>query len=286
MSQLFGTGDYRYEVAEGWGRSEQWPRFGVVSSAAVDSQDNVYVFQRFPQGQIVVFDREGNFLRSWGAGTFVEAHGVWIGPDDTIYTADSLDHTVRRYTADGELIWTLGTSGKTGSPGAPFNRPTWAVVAPSGDLYVSDGYGQNRWHRFDSERRLLNSWGETGSGPGQFLLPHAVWVDRNNRVYVLDRTNLRIQLFTPDGEYLTEWTGMPSPNQLFIGDDDTAYIAHGARRIDVMTMEGDLLSSWGEEGDLPGQFPGAPHSIWGDSHGDLYVCEVGTEDGLQKFVRK
>ena len=204
MSSQFGGGDYRYEVAENWGRSQEWPRFGVVSSAAVDSQDNVYVFQRTPEGLIIVFDRQGNFLRSWGAGTFVEAHGIWIGPDDTIYTADSLDHTVRRFTSDGELIWTLGTPGQTGNPGSPFNRPTWAVVAPSGDLYVSDGYGQNRWHRFDSDRRLLDSWGETGSGPGQFLLPHAVWVDRNNRVYVLDRANLRIQIFTsgrrvPDG---------------------------------------------------------------------------------------
>ena len=286
MSQVFGAGDYQYEVVENWGRSGERPKLGLVSSVAVDSQDNVYVFQRSPEAVMLVFDPDGTLKRTWGQDIFVEPHGVWIGPDDTIYTADSLDHTVRCFTGAGELLWTLGTPGQTGSPGLPFNRPTWAVVAPSGELYVSDGYGQNRWHRFDSERRLLNSWGETGSGPGQFLLPHAVWVDRDNQVYVIDRTNQRVQLFTLEGEYLTEWTEMPSPNQLFIGEDDTVYIAQGARRIDVMTLEGDLLSSWGEEGELPGQFLGAPHSIWADSHSDLYVSEVGADDRLQKFVRK
>ena len=286
MRRVFGAGHYQYEVVENWGRSGERPKLGLVSSVAVDSQDNVYVFQRSPEAVMLVFDPDGTLKRTWGQDIFVEPHGVWIGPDDTVYTADSLDHTVRCFTGAGELLWTLGTPGQTGSPGLPFNRPTWAVVAPSGELYVSDGYGQNRWHRFDAERRLLNSWGETGSGPGQFLLPHAVWVDRNNRVYVIDRTNHRIQHFTPDGEYLTEWTGMASPNQLFIDRHDTVYIAQGGRRIDVMTLDGTLVCSWGEEGELPGQFRDAPHSIWADSHGDLYISEVMGDDRLQKFVRK
>ena len=111
-------------------------------------------------------------------------------------------------------------------------------------------------------------------------------MDRNNRVYVIDRTNHRIQHFTPDGEYLTEWTGMASPNQLFIDRHDTVYIAQGGRRIDVMTLDGTLVCNWGEEGDQPGQFRDAPHSIWADSRGDLYISEVMGDDRLQKFVRK
>ena len=98
MRRVFGAGDYQYEVVENWGRSGERPKLGLVSSVAVDSQDNVYVFQRSPEAVMLVFDPDGTLMRTWGQDIFVEPHGVWIGPDDTIYTADSLDHTVRCFT--------------------------------------------------------------------------------------------------------------------------------------------------------------------------------------------
>ena len=155
-----------------------------------------------------------------------------------------------------------------------------------GDLFVSDGYGQNRWHRFGVDGALLGSWGRTGSGPGEFRLPHAIWVDRDSRVYVTDRTNNRVQIFSPTGDYLTEWSGLRSPNQVFIDDDDTVYVAEGDRRISVLSRDGAVLARWGEAGAEPGQFRDSPHSIWADSRGDLYVSEVLGDDRLQKFVRR
>jgi hypothetical protein len=117
-------------------------------------------------------------------------------------------------------------------------------------------------------------------------LPHAIWVDRDGRVYVTDRTNHRVQLFSATGDYLSEWAGLRAPNQVFIDNDDTVYIAEGERRISVLTRDGTVLARWGETGEEPGQFRDSPHSLWADSHGDLYVSEVLGEDRLQKFVRR
>jgi DNA-binding beta-propeller fold protein YncE len=286
MTRLVGDGDYRYEVVENWGRGRALEPFGLVSSIAVDSADRVYVFQRLPVPVMLLFDRDGTRLGSWGDDLFREPHGVWIGPDDTVFTTDTGDHTARQFTRDGTLLRTWGTPNQSGPPDQPFNRPTWAVVGPSGDLFVSDGYGQNRWHRFGADGALLGSWGRTGAGPGEFLLPHAIWVDRDSRVYVTDRTNNRVQIFSATGDYLTEWTGLLSPNQVFIDADDTVYIAEGDRRISVLTRDGTVLARWGDAGEEPGQFRDSPHSIWADSRGDLYVSEVLGEDRFQKFARQ
>ena len=286
MTRLVGSGQYQYEVVEHWGRGAAGADLGLVSSVAVDSDDSVFVFQRSPEPLMLVFDRDGTRLGSWGEGLFREPHGVWIGPDDTVFTADSRDHTVRRFSRDGRPMQTWGTANGVGPPDMPFNRPTWAVVGPSGDLFVSDGYGQNRWHRLSIDGELLGSWGAPGSGPGEFLLPHAIWVDRDGRVYVTDRTNNRVQIFSPAGDYLTEWPNLLSPDQVFIDRDDTVYIAEGGRRISVLSPDGTLLARWGEAGDEPGQFRDHPHSIWVDSRGDLYVSEVVGAGRLQKFARR
>jgi hypothetical protein len=173
-----GDGDFQYEVVEGWGRGASGDeRLGLVSAIAIDSADRVYVFQRLPDPVMLVFDADGTRVASWGADVFTVPHGLWIGPDDTIYTTDTGDHTVRRFTLDGTLLQTWGTPNVPGAPGQPFNQPTWAVVGEGGDLFVSDGYGQNRWHRFGADGELLGSWGKTGTGPGEFLLPHAVWLN-------------------------------------------------------------------------------------------------------------
>src|SRR4029077_310489 len=129
------------------------------------------------------------------------------------------DHTVRRFTPEGTLLLTLGRSGQPSDngiagndyrtirrAGPPFHRPTNMALAEDGAIYVTDGYGNARVHKFAPNGRLLLSWGEPGGGPGQFNLPHGIAVDRDGRVYVADRENSRVQVFTPEGEYLTEWT--------------------------------------------------------------------------------
>jgi len=283
----FGSGKYTYEVVEGWGKLPRGREFGLISGVACDSQDRVYVFNRSPQPAVLVFDSDGNFLTSWGEDIFKEPHGIWISEEDIVYCTDTADHTVRKLSLDGEVLMTLGTEGQPGEPGAPFNRPTRAMVAPPGNIYISDGYGQFRTHKFAPDGTLLLSWGSSGDLPGQFKLPHSVSVDKEERVYVVDRTNLRVQIFNSDGEFLTQWLNLLSPNELFIDDaDGVVYIAEAGQRISILTLEGKLLTRWGEKGNAPGQFSDSPHSIWMDSQGSLYISEVVSEKRLQKFARE
>jgi sugar lactone lactonase YvrE len=168
----------------------------------------------------------------------------------------------------------------------PFNEPTRAFVTSNGDLYVSDGYGQKRVHRFASDGTLLRSWGEEGTGPGQFGWPvHSVWVDSRGRVLIVDRQNGRVQHFTADGEYTGEWSDLLSPNDLYIDPNNIIFIAEGGRRVTIMTLDAEILSRWGEHGDEPGQFSASPHSCWVDSRGDIYIGEVVAHDRFQKFIR-
>jgi DNA-binding beta-propeller fold protein YncE len=284
-----------------WGRGPDAPDLGLISTVATDSRGVVYVLCRAPRAVMHVFASGGRFLHSWTEHAFVQPHGLWIGPDDRVYTTDIGDHTVRIFTTDGALLQTIGTPGETGASGMPFNGPTRAVVGPSGDIYVSDGYGQNRLHRFTSDGRLVLSWGEPGAGPGQFDTPHSLWVDGEERVYVVDRGNSRVQVFDGAGVFLAEWTGLCSPHDIFLRPDGIALVTDCAVRIPGATVpyfelmpaqpirifanDGVLIEQWGEAGAGAGQFLDCPHSLWIDPAGDIYVSEVVTHNRLQKFGR-
>jgi DNA-binding beta-propeller fold protein YncE len=298
-----------------------------VAAVATDSRDHVYIFHR-GEHPVQVFAPDGKFLSSWGEGLFRRPHGLYIGPDDAVYCTDDADHTVRKFTPDGRLLLTLGTSARPADTGAtgmdyrtvrhagpPFHYPTNLAVAPSGEMYVADGYGNARVHRFAADGRLLLSWGEPGGGPGQFHLPHGIAVGADGTVHVADRENSRIQLFTPEGRFLAEWTDVARPCQVFLDARGTVYVAElgfragwwpgadppGAEapggRLSIFNGAGELLARWGggPRPCAPGDFF-APHGIWVDSRGDIYVAEVTLSAGgrqglvppdchtLQKFV--
>ena len=327
---IVGDGDFRYELAEGWEQLPAGWEHGDVAGVATDSHDRVYVFNR-GEHPVIVYDREGRFLRSWGEGVFTRPHGITITSDDTVYCADDTDHTVRAFTLDGTLLQTLGTPNQPSDTGydmrrgsdlrqivrggGPFNRPTRLSRGPNGDLYVADGYGNARIHRFSPSGELIQSWGEPGDGPGQFHLPHSVWAHRDGRVFVCDRENDRVQIFSPNGEYLAAWTNVTRPGDLFIDRDDRVYLGEmswdvGFNRLSgvpwtetrpaqftVRDLSGNVLTRWGgPDACAPGSFV-SPHGIWVDAHGDLYVGEVtrtalsniGRSDptchSLQKFIR-
>jgi len=280
-------GSFNFEVVEGWGRGPEGREMGgVVPGVAVDSQDRVYVARRSPPA-ILVYDDQGRFLQSWGEDALASPHLLWIGSDDQVYCADSGNHTVRKFSADGEVLQTLGTPDRPGPPDTPFNQPTRAMLSQSGDLFVADGYGQFRVHRLSPDGQVLSSWGEGGQGPGQFALPHSLWVDdRRSRVLVMDRENNRIQIFDFEGVYMGEWTDVEMPMDMYIDLDDVVYVSEAPSRISIFSPDGELLSRWGEDGSAPGQFEDAPHGIWVDSRGDLYVAEVATiHNRIQKFAR-
>ena len=280
---IVGTGRYQYRVAEGWGRGAQgYDPGGMVVGVAIDSSDQVYAFRRTPQPSVLVYDRDGHFLSSWGKGIFAEPHAIWIDVQDRVYCTDREDHTVRVFSANGELLLTLGTPGQPGPPGLPFNMPAKAVLSPSGDMWVADGYGQSRIHRFSADGRLLLSWGQPGYGPGQFNLPHSIVIDDRNRVVVVDRENHRLQFFGTDSTFLKAWTDMHQPMDVCIDRYGTIYVAEAYQRVSIFTAGGDLLARWGKAGNKPGQFASFLHGICTDSCGDLYVAD---ERRMQKFER-
>jgi DNA-binding beta-propeller fold protein YncE len=178
--------------------------------------------------------------------------------------------------------------------------PTCAFRAPtSGDIFVSDGYRQSRVHRFTHEGVLKLSWGSgdlnfydeghwgstaaRGTGPGEFHCPHGLTVDKEDRVYVMDRSNDRVQVFDENGEYLSEWS-IPSPNSAVIDDENIMHSASGGR-VYLSTLDGKNIGAWGERGEEPWQFKGSPHGIWLDSQGDVYVAQVGAQNAINKYAR-
>jgi DNA-binding beta-propeller fold protein YncE len=259
---------------------------------AVDRKDNVWVFNR-GEHPVIVFDRHGNFLRSWGEGTVRRAHGITLGPDHSVWLTDDLQHTIRKYTPEGKLLLTLGDPDQpaTLQGGKPFNRPTHVALGPkTGDIYVSDGYGNSRVHRYDPNGRHIASWGEGGTDPGCFNLPHNIATDAEGLVYVADRENHRIQLFDPRGQYLAQWNNLHRPCGLacdrrnggifYVGEIPTSLAVNAAvpnlgARVSILNGKGDLVARIGGRfyGEKPGEFV-APHGVAVDSRGDLYVAEV------------
>ena len=284
---VFGQGTHQYTVQENWWTLPEGWKFGWIPAVAVDSQDRVYVYSR-SEHPMVVFDRDGNFIDSWGDDILKDAHGIFIDADDNIYCTERDVHVMRKFTTEGELLMTLGTPDEPGAEGEPFNQPTDFALGPDGEMYISDGYGNARVHKYSPDGELIKSWGQPGTGPGEFDLPHCVRVDPRNRLMVADRENNRIQFFTLDGEYIEEWGDLLQPDTIYIDEDDLVYIAELGQRISIMTLDGEVISQWGSErgSTVPGEFLACPHGIWLDSHGDIYVGEVQADARLQKFIRQ
>lgn len=285
----FGSGDYTYTVQENWWTLPEGWAFGWIPGVACDSQGRVYVYSR-SEHPLIRFDRDGNFIDTWGDGILVDAHGIYIDDEDNVFCTEREDHCVRKFNKHGELVMTIGTPGQPSTnDGDPFNLPTDLVVTRTGDLYISDGYGNARVHHYDAEGNHIKSWGAWGSGPGQFELSHCVRIDRHDRLWVCDRTNDRIQLFDLDGNYLEERAGLAKPDTIFFDPkEDIVYIAELDQQLSIYTLDGDLITQWGgrQKSEKPGEFIACPHGIWMDAHGDLYVGEVQHDARLTKFVRK
>ena len=149
---------YRYRPVEGWGFSSGGqPMGGVVPDAAIDSKDHVYLTRRDPPA-ILVYDREGRFLSTLGEGIISNPHNIWIDPSDRLFCADVDDHTIRIFDTSGELLHTWGTPNRVGASDHPFNMPTKAMASATGEVFVSDGYGQHRVHRFSADGELELAW--------------------------------------------------------------------------------------------------------------------------------
>ncbi len=301
-ANVVGSGKYTYEVDFHWAKL---PTGLAMPAAAVfgDSQDRVYCFNRNPEHPIVIFDREGNYISSWGAGLFAFPHAIILDKDDNVWLVERNECQIMKFTKDGELLFTLGTKGYRSDTGAdnsdfssngwkqvthggdPFNLPAGIAVNDAGEIFIADGYANARVHKFAADGKHLLSWGEPGDCPSEFHLPHGAWIDRRGRLLITERENDSIQVFSQDGEHLTTWpTELIGAAVICIDDEDIVYVAeHNGGMISILNLDGERLAQWGS---LTHR---SCHGIWVDSHKDLYVVEP--YEGSQgrtvvKFTRK
>ena len=312
---ILGYGDYRYElddswpnIPKGWTLGNGWagPSGRGVSDVSSDSEDNIYVFNRDIH-PVVVFDaKSGNFVNSWGEHEFKETHGIYVDSEDNVWTTDRQEHVVVKHTKYGEKLLELGLRGwatASVSPygsnperkgmGGPFNMPAGVTVSSTGAIFVADGYGNRQVHRFSPTGKLELSWGNSGTGEGEFSLLHNLDVDSKDRVYICDRENDRIQIFDYDGNFIEIWSDLNSPGSVFCDRNNLVYVAEqGPPRRNIPNG----VSIYTESGELISQFmrkrednPTQPHGICLDSKGNIYLAELESskknDQRVSKFVR-
>jgi len=304
MVTTVGSGAHTFEAIEDWAKLP--PGWNAPMAAlTVDSQDRVYGFNR-GEHPVIVFDKNGNYLYSWGDGMFAFPHSIRADSHDNIWIVDRDRCQVFKFTARGELLLTIGTKGQrsdTGAdntsfastnyklvtrPGGPFNMPTGVAVADSGDIFITDGYANCQVHRFSPEGKHMYSWGAPGTGPGQFRLPHGIWIDRKGRVLVADRENDRVQVFAQSGEFIAQWpTKVIGPATFWVDSNDNVYVPeHNGGIFSVLTLDGELLARWGGS-----ERTRKCHSVAGDSEGNVYFVQPVAGEGsvgrrIVKYVRK
>lgn len=285
-----------------------WPKYpdhieqkGWVSGMAIDAQQQIWMFKKGPD-PVQVYRTDGTFVRSWGKGMFKSPHQLRIGPDGAIWVSDFDRHVVQKFTPEGKLLQTVGTLDESGEDQTHFNRPTDMAVMPNGEIFVTDGYGNRRVVHLDKNGKFIKAWGKYGSGPGEFILPHAIVHDSKGRLYVADRNSGRVQVFKQDGSFVDQWTGLIMPWGLHVAEGDEIWVAgsspHWWRRHnkyqeykDQMFMrfstDGRARLIWtfplgDPENKKTGETVGA-HCLVKDKDGNIYVGDIYTERA-QKFV--
>ena len=291
MADTYGEGNFQYNFVADWLKLPDGYKLLECPGVAVDGEDRVFILTR-GEHPIMVFDKDGNFIRSFGEGLFSDnrTHGLYYSAaDDSLLAADDGIHTIQKFSSTGEKLMEIGQRNHPAPrwSGQPFNRPTSAAIRPSnGDIYISDGYGNSRIHVYSGGGDYKFSWGEPGIDAGQFIRPHNIAIDDQERVYVVDRECHRVQLFDVEGKFMTMWSNIHRPDSMvlwgdhiYIGElngmggvDDAPGLGH---RVSIYDLNGNRVCVFGDkdEGEGPGQFI-APHGIAVDSHGDIYVAEV------------
>jgi len=215
---------------------------GSVSAPDVAADGSVFVAERCGENSCLGHDEvapilpigaRGEWLGSFGAGFFAWPHGLHVDGDGNVWVADARagegrGFQVIKFSPNGEELLRLGTAGVAGNDATHFSGPTDVAVAANGDVFVTDGHeadSNNRVVKYSADGRYLTAWGGTGSGPGEFLVPHAIALDSQGRVFVADRDNNRLQIFDQDGRFLDEWRQFGRPSGLHIAPDDTLYVS-------------------------------------------------------------
>ena len=279
-AQMEKAPDLGYRPVEASWALPQGMTMGAPSSVVVDRRGHLIVFNRGDH-PLIELDAAGTFVRSFGEGQYVRPHGMRLDAEGNIWTTDVTAHTVTKMNARGEVLMTLGAKGLRGL----VNEPTDIAFGPRGEVYVAQGHGQGdpRVLKFDRHGALLASWGGKGTAPGQFDIAHSIVVDEKGTVYVADRQNRRVQLFTPEGKFIEAWTFAGLPCGLSIAADKQMYLVSGfAGQILRLDPRGRTLAATGQAGKGLGEF-GEAHYLAFGSRGEIYVADT-VNAKLHKFV--
>jgi DNA-binding beta-propeller fold protein YncE len=272
----------------GWVQEASWPpvpstvRFYRPASVAVDAQGRILIFHR-GQPPLLRFERDGRLQQAWGEGLFQMPHGLKIAPDGTIWVTDSRRNMIVQYSPEGRQLRVLGVPDHSGAGPDRFDGVADLAFSPNGDFYVADGYRNSRVVKFSRDGEYLFEWGKKGAGPGEFNLVHAVALDSKGRVFVADRENARIQIFDPNGKYITEWRhGKPFGLAVTVQDEVWMTDAR-ADRILKLSAQGEIVDSI----DPPVKHPPAegPHMLAIDRDGGILVTET-SRTIVREFVRR
>ncbi len=307
-----------YRTIEKWGKLPEGRTWGSTSAVAHDREGNIWVAERCGANScagkadvapILKFDRDGNLLKSFGAGMFIFPHAILIDRQGNIWVTDGQGrdgkgHQAIKFDPNGKVLMTLGKAGVAGTEDGVFNQPSAVAVAPNGDIFVADGHGGNtnaRIQKFDKNGKFITTWGKKGTAPGEFDTPHALAFDSKGRLFVGDRANNRIQIFDQDGKFLEEWKQFSRPSAVYIDSHDVIYVSDSESRerdgyghhpgwkrgIRVGSAKDGTVTAF-----IPDTFAtpedaatSGSEGVMADSAGNIFGAEVG-QKGIKKYVRK
>ena len=280
------TSNPKYEVLP-FAAPPDGPEWGDTVSVAADGKGSILVFRR-AEPPVLIFNRDGKFLKGWGEGVFPEIHSIDVDREGFVWATDTKDHMVYKFTMGGKQLLALGTKGVAGdnTSKTAFNRPTDVAVAANGDIFVTDGYGNSRIVHFSKDGKFIGIIGGTkGGGPGEFATPHAIQIDSKGRLIVNDwqqqAKNPRLQIFDQNGKFIEQWArlGITRPTGLAITPDDTVWVGDTEGNSIWVLKDGKVL-------DFIGDLKARPHNIaWDAGSNELYFADT-TEPGQIKRVRK
>jgi len=265
---------------------------GAPSSVATTSTGHIIVLNRGPF-PLLEFDSRGAFIRSIANAQVARPHGMRVDAEDNIWMTDLLGQTVTKISPSGEVLLTLGVKGQTGDWDEAknvrlFNEPTDVAIGPRGDIFVVQGHYQPNPHprviRFDKTGKFITSWGDKGTGQGQFIDAHSIVIDQKGLVYIADRLNRRIQIFDVDGKYIKEWKYLGLPCGLYLDRTGTMYLVTGwSGQLLKLDSNGKPVAATGEPGKGLGKF-GEAHYLTVGPGGEIYVADT-SNSFLHKFVK-
>jgi DNA-binding beta-propeller fold protein YncE len=256
---------------------------GAPAATAFDSKGHMFVLTRGPVA-FFEFDSNGKLLRSFGDGLLTRAHGLYIDKADNLWVTDVREHVVYKLNPLGRVLLTLGTKGVA----EPLNEPTGVITGRNGAVFVTQGHtpggGDPRVLKFDKAGRFIKSWGGKGTAPGQFVVAHGIAIDAKGQLWVADRENQRIQIFSQDGAFVKQLKFAGLPCALIIGPRYIYMVNGFAGQLLRLDLSGKVLAAVGKSGNGLGEF-GEAHAISVSPQGDVWVADT-VNSALQKFVSK